>query len=339
MDINYKILWFEDTDESYETLSRRTEHYVESKNLRCQIKRIYGVSDFDISQYDLNSYEVLVVDLQLSQGSKGYEIINAIRASKYVNDILFYSSAGVSALEEAMKEYRLEGVFLSDRNNRLFMEKLEQLVDKSVRRSENIINIRGIVMDETSEFDSQMKDIVLAALLLMTPDEIASAKNYISMTLLAKKIEDATKLLRNYPKNGDWEISDLLEEPEFTSMMRARLVNKILGLKGNQHIQKIITDCHDVLPEIFATPSGKFQFAKAYEENVIVFRNKLAHVKQLNAKHPVRIGTINGVEYKCDTQFCAMMRETLIRYSRWFDVVYDRLEKENFLDADTYTIS
>ena len=109
MDINYKILWFEDTDESYETLSRRTERYVQSKNLRCQIKRIYGVSDFDISQYDLNSFEVLVVDLQLSQGSKGYEIIEAIRASNYVNDILFYSSAGVNTLEKAMKEYKLDG--------------------------------------------------------------------------------------------------------------------------------------------------------------------------------------------------------------------------------------
>lgn len=329
MDINYKILWFEDTDESFETLSRRTERYVESKNLRCQIKRIYGVSDFDISQYDLNSYEVLVVDLQLSQGSKGYEIINAIRASNYVNDVLFYSSAGVNTLEKTMKEYRLEGVFLSDRDNRIFIEKLRQLVDKSIRRSENIINIRGIVMDETSEFDSQMKDIVLAAQLLMAPAEIASVKAYISNELLTAKVKNVTNLLQKYPDNGDWEIAELLGEHEFTSMMRARLVNKILGTQSNQLIQEVITECHDALPELFAIPSGKFQFAKAYEEHIIVFRNKLAHVKQLNAQHPVFIGTINGTEYKCDSQFCTMMRETLIRYSHWFDVVYDKLEKRS----------
>lgn len=329
MDINYKILWFEDTDESYETLSRRIRRYVEGKNLRCQIKRICGASDFDISQYDLNAYEVLVVDLQLSQGSKGYEIINAIRASNYVNDILFYSSAGVSTLEEAMKEYRLEGVFLSDRDNRMFMEKIGQLIDKSVRRSENIINIRGIVMDETSEFDSQMKDIILAAQSLMSPDEISSVKKYISGHLLEKKADDASKLLERFPDNGGWEISDLLDEHEFTSMMRARLVNKILGLKSNQQIQELIASCRDVLPELFADPRGKFRFAKAYEDNIILFRNKLAHVKQLNAKTPVLIGTINGTEYRCDSQFCTMMRKTLIRYGRWFDAVYDRLEKRS----------
>ncbi len=329
MDINYKILWFEDTEESYETLSRRTKRYVESKNLRCQIKRINGVSDFDISQYDLNSYEVLVVDLQLSQGSKGYEIINAIRASNYVNDILFYSSAGVSTLEKAMKEYKLEGVFLSERDNRIFMEKIQQLIDKSVRRSENIINIRGIVMDETSEFDSQMKDIVLAVQSMMSETEIETIKKYVTKELLGARVDDAKELFEKYPDNCGWEISDLLAENEFTSMMRARLLNRVLGMKSNQQIQEVVAACRDTLPEIFSTTNGKFQFAKAYEDNVIVFRNKLAHVKQLNAEPPVFIGTVNGTEYRCDSNFCTMMRNTLIRYGYWLNEVYDKLEKRD----------
>lgn len=328
MDINYKILWFEDTDESFDTLSRRTKRYVEGKNLRCQIKRIYGVSDFDISQYDLNSYEVLVVDLQLSQGSKGYEIIKAIRDSNYVNDILFYSSAGISTLDKAMKEYRLEGVFLSDRDNKMFLEKIKQLIDKSVRRSENIINIRGIVMDETSEFDSQMKDIVLSAQMLLSSEEVKEVKEYVVKKILEKKAKDTNTFLKKYLECEDWEMSDLLEEHEFTSMMRAKLLNHVLGLKSNVYIQKIVVECQHLLPEIFPKPNGKIQFAKAYEDNVILFRNKLAHVKQLNAKPPVFIGTINGTEYRCDSQFCSMMRETLIRYGQWFEVVYGRIEKK-----------
>ena len=327
MDINYKILWFEDTDESFDTLSRRTRRYVNSKNLRCQIKRIYGVSDFNISEYDLNSYEVLVVDLQLSQGSKGYDIIRAIRNSHYVNDILFYSSAGVSTLEAAMKEYRLEGVFLSERENSAFMEKIHQLIDKSVRRSENIINIRGIVMDETSEFDSQMKDITLAAQTLMSAPEIDSIKNYIAIDLLGKKRDDANALSGKYSEEGQWELSDLLEEHEFTSMMRARLVNKILKL-DNQQIQRIVTDCQDLLPEAFTGHDHRsIQFAKAYEDNIIRFRNKLAHVKHINAEHPVFIGTVNGKDYSCNSQFCSMMRESLIRFGRWFNTIYDKFEK------------
>ena len=319
MDINYKILWFEDTDESYETLSRRTERYVVKKNLRCQIERVYGTADFDISKYDLNSYEVLVVDLQLSHNSKGYEIIEAIRAANYVNDVLFYSAAGVDTLDRVMKEYRLEGVFLSERDNKLFMEKMQQLIDKSVRRSENVINIRGIVMDETSEFDSQMSDIVLAANTMMSVKEIAAIKTYISKRLLQPKAKQIEALAAKYPESGDWAISDLLAEHEFNSMMRAKLVNKIVNMRENTQIAKAVSECADILPEAFPTADGKSLFADAYNKNVIVFRNKLAHVKQLNAQNPVLIGEINGVEYKCDAPFCAMIRATLIQYGHWFD--------------------
>lgn len=325
MDINYKILWFEDTDESYETLSRRTERYVVKKNLRCQIERVYGTSDFDITKYDLNSYEVLVVDLQLSHGSKGYEIIEAIRAGNYVNDVLFYSAAGVDTLERVMKDYRLEGVFLSERDNRLFMEKMRQLIDKSVRRSENVINIRGIVMDETSEFDSQMSDIVFAANSMMSGEEISAIKTYISKKLLQPKAKQIEALAAKYPENGDWAISDLLAEHEFNSMMRAKLVNKIVNMHENVRIAKVVSECADMLPEAFPAVGGKSIFAEAYNKNVIQFRNKLAHVKQLNAQSPVLIGEVNGVEYKCDAPFCAMIRETLIQYGNWFDSFNERL--------------
>lgn len=67
---------------------------------------------------------------------------------------------------------------------------------------------------------------------------------------------------------------------------------------------------------------------KPWNKN-IVFRNKLAHVKQLNAENPVFIGKINGIEHRCDSQFCAMMRERLIRYGHWFNEVYDKLEKRS----------
>lgn len=327
MDIDYKILWFEDTDEPYNTLSRRTKRYVEQKNLRCAIDRISGASTFDISKYDLNSYDVLVVDLQLAEGSKGYDIISAIRACSYVNDILFYSAAGVSVLEEEMKKYRLEGVFLSDRDNREFMGKIQKLIDKSVRRSENVINIRGIVMDETSEFDSQMKDIILAAQTIMSESEILTVKKYIRQKLLKAKADNAKALFDKYSDAYSWELSNLLEEHEFTSIMRARLVNKIFGRLGNKKIIELSEGCHSILPEIYSEDTGAFQFAKAYDENVLSFRNMLAHAKQLESGASAVIGTIKGIEYRCDTVFCTNMRKTLIRYGQWFDKIYEKLKE------------
>ena len=327
MDINYKILWFEDTEESFETLSRRTQRYVERKNLRCEIKRINGIDDFNISEYDLNSYEVLVVDLQLANSSKGFDVIQTIRASNYVNDILFYSSAGVGTLEAAMKEHRLEGVFLSERENRMFMEKIQKLIDKSVRRSENVINIRGIVMDETSEFDSQMNDIIRAAYDLISDEEKAGLRKYINKELLKPRAKDLTKLTEKYAPEADWSISDLLDEREFVSAMRSRLVNKILRLTAHDSFVHAVEQGSKYLPEVISAENGDLIFYEMYEKQVMCFRNKLAHVKQINAARPVLIGTINGTEYHCDSAFCTMMRQTLIKYQNWFNAVYAELER------------
>lgn len=325
MDINYKILWFEDTDESFETLSRRTERYVNSRNLRCKIDRVWGESDFDIASLDINTYDILVVDLRLSEGSKGFEIIEEIRNGSFVNDVLFYSGEGIDSLENIMREHRLEGVFISDRNNKTFLPKIQQLIDKSIRRSENVITIRGIVMDATSEFDTQMQEITTAVCSLLTADETERLKNYITGTLLASKVNDTIAMAEKYPQDGDWDISDVLFENDFNSMMRAKLLNFIFNLKSNQIIQNAIDSCKDSLPQAFN--KNKSVFVSAYDNEILKFRNKLAHVKNLNAKTPAFIGNINGIDYYCDESFCSTIRASLIRYSEWFNSLYDRITK------------
>ena len=323
MDINYKILWFEDTDESFETLSRRTERYVNSRNLRCQINRIWGASDFDISHIDLNTYEVLVVDLRLSDNSKGYEIIEAIRNGNYVNDVLFYSAEGLDALNDIMKQRCLEGVFVTDRNHKIFIPKIKQLIDKSIRRSENVINIRGVVMDETSEFDSQMCEIINAIQGTMKEEEIKDIKLYIADKLLTKRVDDITSLANTYKYNGEWKISDVIAENDFSSMMKAKLLNYIFNLDSNGAVTKVIADCKSFLPQAFG--EKKVKFVSAYDDEILKFRNKLAHVKKLNAESPIFIGTINGVDYHCDADFCSMLRASLIKYGDWFRIVYDSI--------------
>jgi hypothetical protein len=325
MDINYRILWFEDTDESFETLSRRTERYVNSKNLKCKIDRIWGASDFNIASMDLNTYEILVVDLRLAEGSKGFDIINIIRSGNYVNDILFYSAEGLDSLDRIMKENRLEGVYISDRNHRTFMPKIQRLIDKSIRRSENVINIRGVVMDETSEFDTQMCEITNAAFVHLNADERINLKTYIN-SLLLKSVETASTLAEKYKGIDGWEISDVLSERDFNSMMKAKTLNTILNY-NNARIKKAVDSCKDALPQAFR--DNKAAFVAVYDNEVIKFRNKLAHVKKLNAKTPVFIGKINDVDYYCDADFCSMIRSRLIQYGDWFNKLFESLVDES----------
>lgn len=321
MDITYKILWFEDTDEWFETLGRRIQRYIGNKNLLCQIDRIYSVDQFDLSKYNMQEYDMFIVDLRLADSGTGTHIINTIRNADYVNDILFYSSEGAEQLSEILKENRMEGVFITDRNHKSFMSKAERLIDKAVRRAENIINIRGIVMDETSEFDNQMGEFIYAAFQKMSPQEQCSIKDYVN-GLLAKKEEDTISFIKRYSSKTEWSVSDVLCENEFTSMMRAKLLNYILNM-NNELIHRINEQGQQILPELYT--GKKVKFVAKYDKEILWFRNHLAHVKKLNAGTEILIAERDGKQYFCNEEFCTMMRAKLIQYRDWFNTVYNIL--------------
>lgn len=320
MDLNYKILWFEDTDEAFDTLSRRLKKYIESKNLKSNIKRIKSAIDFNLDDYDLNKYEVLIVDYKLNDNTVGQDIIKTIRNGKYVNDVLFYSSEGYNFLEEVLRKDGLQGVFISDRENEEFIEKIKLLIDKSVRRAENLINIRGIVMDNTSEFDENMKNIINLSWELLKDEKKILLSNYIKKNLLKNKKETCDKFINKYSQEDIISINELLDEREFTSDMKARLFNKFMNLDidiaekmRNEYIK--ITNDNDS------------KFKDNYDNNILWYRNKLAHVKKnTSSTGELFIGTMKGENISFNAELCSEIRKYLIQYETIFNNIYNIIE-------------
>ena len=98
MDLTFRIIWFEDVDEWYNTTSRRVSRYIKNKNFKVDIMRIKKASDFDLTEYQLQNYDLLIIDYELEKiyekdGVKniyGTEIIHMIRNGNFLNDILFW---------------------------------------------------------------------------------------------------------------------------------------------------------------------------------------------------------------------------------------------------------
>ena len=143
---------------------------------------------------------------------------------------------------------------------------------------------------------------------------------HITDKLLNTKLTDINDLVGKYVTNSDWSISDIVGEYDFNSMMKAKLLNFILNLNSrNSRISSAVDNFRSSMPEIFEGSDVKFVFK--YDKDILKFRNKLAHVKRIDAKTPVFIGAINGIEYFCNEEFCTMIRSTLIKYSEWFEKV------------------
>lgn len=328
MDINYKMLWVEDNDEWYRTLSRRATRFIKSKNLISNIDRVKSKEEFENQDFDLNNYEVLVIDLRLEKDNQGketygYEIIKKIRNSNYYNDILFYSSENEAKLLEIMKQHSLQGVFVSDRDHTKLMPKLQALIEKSIRRSENVINIRGIVMDITSEFDNYMVDIANMSYGLLDDSEKKQIKEYIENKLINNKKQSIKCFLNKYQSHIEWNISELLKERDFDSSCKARLSLKLFKILQRKYKDNCI--CNKL--DNYMNKESE-NFSQSYNSNILEYRNKLAHMKiNKDATGPVFIGNINGQDRICDESFCNEIRSNLISFNDFFNNVYTEIEK------------
>ncbi len=331
MDLTFRIIWFEDVDEWYNTTSRRVSRYIKNKNFKVDIMRVKKASDFDLTGYQLQNYDLLIIDYELEKiyekdGVKniyGTEIIHMIRNGNFLNDILFYSSHGFDVINQVMKQEGLQGVFIADRNNGEFLEKVQLLVDKAIRRAENLINIRGIVMDTTSGFDNKIRDLI-SIIWPILGDKEAGIANDIKKKILKENIKTAEKLDKKYSNIDANNIDDLLSERDFSAIRQARLLSWCI--ESNEMIKKKF---QEILKEYLNLNNGeeKAKFFELYKNDIVLYRNALAHIKNTpSIDSKVIIGEVDGKAVQFDQQLCDELRKKLLSYENILDDMYTFIE-------------
>lgn len=331
MDLTFRIIWFEDVDEWYNTTSRRVSRYIKNKNFKVDIMRVKEASNFDLTGYQLQNYDLLIIDYELEKiyekdGVKnvyGTEIIHMIRNGNFLNDILFYSSHGFDVINQVMKQEGLQGVFIADRNNGEFLEKVQLLVDKAIRRAENLINIRGIVMDTTSGFDNKIRDLI-SIIWPILGDKEAGIANDIKKKILKENIKTAEKLDKKYSNIDANNIDDLLSERDFSAIRQARLLSWCI--ESNEMIKKKF---QEILKEYLNLNNGeeKAKFFELYKNDIVLYRNALAHIKNTpSIDSKVIIGEVDGKAVQFDQQLCDELRKKLLSYENILDDMYTFIE-------------
>lgn len=160
MNCDFKILWFEDDPEWYEMQSERIAEKINCHCLHEKITRKTD-NDFKIEELLSNNYDLILMDYRLAQGANGSDVIKQIRGNKILTDILFYSSQYPELINEMRNsDPLLDGIYHADRKGEDFERKIDGLITKIVRRSEDVINLRGVVLDNSSDFELRISDIL-----------------------------------------------------------------------------------------------------------------------------------------------------------------------------------
>lgn len=263
MNTTFKILWFEDEPVWFNMEKLRIEGILTTHYLIPVIERRDG-DDFDLEELTGNDYDLIFMDYKLAEGKTGDTIVAAIRNSDILTDILFYSSEEqnmLSAIREQMPP--IDGVYLTKRDYTIFTEKAQRIIQKIVKRSEDVVNLRGFVLDNTSAFEVRIREILNICWQKFTQEQ----KNTLTQTL--------TKLLEGKKAWVSSQI-DTAQQAECT-FTYANNGEYILSIADRLDILQTVLP---ILVEEYSMPNTIVpeKFKQYYIEQVNMYRNRLSHI-------------------------------------------------------------
>jgi hypothetical protein len=273
MKMNYKILWIDDNIDDYIDMGIKSEFMVYLDNLGF----IPTIDTFEDSKKAEEAIAVTKYDLILSDYSideKGNErkkqgdvLIQKIRDGGVFTEVLFYS-AQANFDEIAKNLYRDRVSFFSlveDEGMKEFRVRTYRLIDLTIAKLQELNNIRGLVMAETSELDNTVIDI-LSGFLSTESKEVNKLRNYIIKTIVDSA--KANSIRAN--KFNELSNADILKERIFDADKKARAIGRLINLKKLDKTEPFI------------------DFYNNYKVDVLDKRNDLAHAKS---------DVIDGIEY------------------------------------------
>ncbi len=334
MNISYNILWIDDSDDYVESTLELIQNTIRNNYMEPQIQNYSSYDEFkekELNNFDeqvFSCYDQILVDYALS-GSTGDEIIKQIRTRNIFTDIVFYSSNYESMIEEIKDKGQLDGVFFAKRENLLSV--INNVIKKNLKREFNIANIRGLIMDGTTEFD----------FICRTVSKILY--NKLPEKKQVEIIEAAFSFMNKASNNSKKNFKELTD---YKQKDHKKFFNKILDsvdyVMDNKDRYKLMTT---IVKEFDFGKDFEESFAEQYSYDLIKPRNDLAHCKLYygECKKKLHIAKEKG-KYACnkecqncrskyDVAKCERIRSLLFEYYKILNKL--DIETDNINRSDT----
>lgn len=331
MKYEYKIIWIDDYPDDMSVHKVFMKSEVEKCNMVAKglDNPFISYQDFKTKIIDLidgNSffdYDLILVDFNLSDenGNNGINIIKLLREKGIYTDVLFYSG-NMDGMRQQLKSEELDNVTYSDNERGRFLDKFRRVLQKQMNLIMQISDLRGYLMDSTSDFDF-------------------TAKNYVQ-SLFGKldeetKKEIVAKIRERIVKQNDTEVCKFKEilsskTPETIVKKAMDAIEYITTARDKMYILGLIIEKYKGYDESYA-----LNFEQTYYDEIISKRNKLAHAKLLygtNQSGHIKIAKkivdlqCDDCE-SCDSKFlksdCDELRQNIQKYYGVFKILLDEI--------------
>ncbi|MCK4795956.1 MAG: response regulator [Spirochaetes bacterium] len=285
MDLKYEILLFEDDSDYVDSIERLLDDYLDGLGF----KLVLNVEDDGTHLDELisnDNWNLILMDYNLRSSDKGDELIKQIRSHELYTEIIFYSDA--HDFEDEIRSDLIDGVYFA-RGRRNLIEKVKKVIDVTLKKNQDVNNMRGLVIAETIDIESKMEDLILS-----------------------------------YFSSDDGEMRKVFEkilEPNFvgfTTKKKCDFINKICKERKNSLNNK--QENVNLLIEFW----NEF---KKLEDDIIEKRNILAHTVENSDDKNTLISKINknNTTIYVDSTWCIKTRKDIIKHSENLDKLMEQL--------------
>ena len=219
------------------------ETYAEDNGISLKFHYIQDVNVFfekiKNNEKGFRLYDIFFIDYSLSSGIVGSQLITDLRAKNMDSDILFYSSDKESEIRYL-------------------------LINKNARRLTSLSNIRGYLMDQTSENDFTVQSYILYKFDKLTSVQKQKISNILLEYIKTKKHEFTEKV--------DDQIANLEKDG-------IKNINKILGLSSELFPISLKYEIFAKMLEYDSELTFDDVTVEQYLSEIVKARNTLAHKK------------------------------------------------------------
>lgn len=288
MKLDYKIIWVEDKIDTKPFLALRqtiNEHLV-NEFFNVQIETAEDFDEFKEKYEASETFDLIITDLNLNE-SHGSQVIDFVRDVKHImTEIFFYSANSELSATNLVNSSRITFHQMDEASAyRELGASIMDLINLTISKFQNIVTMRGMIMQETSSLDLKMDNIVKAQ--LKNPklsDEIKPVVENIFDNIFANAEE-------KYKKAKSRKSKDIFgDNILFNSSQKIFALGEILKILKEEN------------------------FSEDYSKEIILIRNKFAHAELMKNEDGKEYFKVKGEEVYFDENLCREIRKNILKH-------------------------
>lgn len=279
MTLEYNIVWFEDAEEYIRSFEPQIRKYL--GDLGFELDLTTRPDDSDLTEVMKKNVDLIMVDDNLGMGKKGVTLVDAIRNNELYTAVVFYSQYD-DFLSKIRQQF--EGIFYAKRDD--LLEKTKTVINLTIKKNQDISNIRGLFIAETIDLTEQVELIISNIL----------------------KLSGAEK---------EFFLDSIVQDEFLAGMAKFRIIQRFLNQKIkslNQKISSSMGSEKSSLTQLKADLDRVAGVFKRFQGDVIYLRNELAHAKKKPGTKNTLI--VKNKEREYDEEKCKQIRGSFIKHSK-----------------------